>query len=162
MAKPKPVVPDQSPVRVLKRGTCPTLSGKSEITYCLGSDVDDQLLIRIHSNSGGGFFSNEWVSLGDILKILESWNSDSGITSVALGGLFRGKSVNTPAFLMAALRAEGILQPLEGKQRSHEVGDVPAWLAAAKQLQSGKALSKATAKKPPSKKKVSSRPAKGK
>lgn len=162
MAKPKAVASNQSPVRVIKRGTCSTISGKTEINYCLGSDVDDQLKIRVHSNSGGGFFSNEWVAMTDILKILESWDSDTGITSVALGGLFRGKSVNTPAFLMAALRAEGIFQPLDGKQRTHEVGDVQAWLATAKQLQSGKAPRKAAAKKPPAKRKVPSRPTKGK
>jgi hypothetical protein len=72
------------PTRVIKRGTCPTVSGKSSITYQLGSDADDRLVLRIHSNDGGGFFSMEWIPIADILSALESWPSDSAITSVAL------------------------------------------------------------------------------
>lgn len=52
--KPKEI---DAPTRVIKRKTCPTVSGKSEITYQLGVDPDDRLVLRIHSNDGGGFFS---------------------------------------------------------------------------------------------------------
>lgn len=127
-----------APTRVIKRGTCKTISGKSEITYQLGEDADDRLVLRIHSNDGGGFFSMEWIPIADILSALEAWPDDKAITSVALGKLIRGKSVNTSAFLLAALKAEGVLRPIEKKQRCHELGDVEGFLAQAKALQSGK------------------------
>ncbi len=124
--------------RVIKRGTCKTISGKSDITYQLGSDADDQLVFRIYSNDGGGFFSIEWITVADIIAALESWDADKHITSVAVSNLFRGKSVNSAAFLLAALKAEGVISPIDGKQRCHELGDVEIFLAQAKALQSGK------------------------
>lgn len=153
MAKVKPVTAVDI-VRVIKKEKCPTLSGKSEIIYCLGSDFDDQLMIRIYSNTGGGFFSDEWVAVSKILETLESCDPDKPITSVVLGGLLRGQSVNTPAFLMAALKAEGVLSAIDGKQRCHELGDIEAFLSRAKALQSGKPAPKAKAKAAPAKPKA--------
>jgi hypothetical protein len=149
--KPKAV---ETPTRVIKRGTCPTVSGKSEITYQLGSDADDRLVLRIHSNDGGGYFSNEWILVANILEALEEWPADKPITSVAVSKLFRGKSVNSSAFLLAALKAEGVLSAIEKKQRCHELGDVEAFLAQVRALQSGKPApkKKATAKAPTQKK----------
>ncbi len=157
MAKVKPVTAVDI-VRLIKKEKCLTLSGKSEIIYCLGSDSDDRLMIRIYSNTGGGFFSDEWVAVSKILDTLESWNPDKPITSVVLGGLLKGKSINTPAFLMAALRSEGVLSAIDGKQRCHELGDTDAFLAQAKALQSGK--SKAPPKVPPKAKAAKIKPAK--
>ncbi len=134
----KPNAVETPTVRVIKRGTCKTISGKSDITYQLGVDADDRILLRIHSNDGGGFFSNEWIPIDDILSALESWPDDKPITSVALGKLFRGKSVNSPGFMLSALKAEGVLRSMDKKQRCHELGDVDAFLAKAKALQSGK------------------------
>jgi hypothetical protein len=155
MAKSKPAVPDTT-VRVIKRANCKTLSGKSDLTYCLG-DSDEELMIRIQSNDGGGFFSVEWVPISKILGVLENCNPDKPITSVVLGKLFKGKSVNTPAFLLAALKAEGVLSSIDGKQRCHELGDVEGFLARAKALQAGKPAPK---EKAPAKSKAA--PAKSK
>ena len=141
---------DGPSVRVIKKEKCSTLSGKGELYYCLGSDPDDQLVMKIYSNSGGGFFSDEWLSVSSILETLEDCDPDAPITSVVLNPLFRGRSVNTPAYLMAALKAEGVLDPIEGKQRCHELGDIEAFLSRAKQLRSGKA----PRKKAPAKKKA--------
>jgi hypothetical protein len=142
---------EQPAVHVIKKAKCPTLSSKSELYYCLGVDTDDHLMMKIYSNSGGGFFSDEWVSVSKILEALETCDPDKPITSIALNGLFRGRSVNTPAFLTAALKAEGVLSAIDGKQRSHELGDVDAFLAQAKALQSGKPAPK---KKTPAKAKA--------
>ena len=136
MAKAKPVVTDPT-VRVIKRSACRTLSGKSEITYCVG-DSEGELMNRVQSNTGGGFFSVEWIPISKILRVLEDRDVDKPITSVALNSLFRGKSVNTPAFLCAALKAEGLLSAIDGKRRCHELGDTDAFMAQAKALQSGK------------------------
>ena len=138
---------DSPSVRVIKKEKCPTLSGKGELYYCLGSDPDEQLMIRIHSNNGGGFFSDEWLPVAKILDTLDSWGPDRPITSVALTPLFRGRSVNTPAFLTAALKAEGVLESIDGKQRCHRLGDAEGFLARCKQLQSGKAPRSTPARK---------------
>ena len=144
---------DGPSVRVIKKTSCPTLSGKGELYYCLGSDHDDQLVMKIYSNSGGGFFSDEWLSVSSIVETLEDCDPDEPITSVVLNPLFRGRSVNTPAFLTAALKAEGVLESIEDKQRCHQLGDVDAFLSRCKQLQSGKAPRKASpCKKAPAKK----------
>jgi hypothetical protein len=157
-SKTKPIETKQPTIRVIKKTACPALSGKSELIYCLGNDPDSQLMIRIYSNTGGGFFSDEWLSVADILDTLDSWDSDKHITSIALNGLFQGRSVNTSAFLMAALKAEGVLEAVEGKQRCHQLGDVEAFLGRAKQLQSGKAPRKAAVrKKAPAKRKPTPR-----
>ena len=32
---------------------------------------DGEIYLRVHSNTGGGFFSQEWISLRDILTALK-------------------------------------------------------------------------------------------
>lgn len=58
-------------MKVLKKATCKTLSGKSTLTYHVGADSDDEIHVCVHANTGGGFFSNEWVSMKDIQSVLE-------------------------------------------------------------------------------------------
>jgi hypothetical protein len=130
--------------RILKTGTCPSLSGKSTLTYHLGRDAKNALFLRIHANTGGGFFSREWVAWKAIQSVLEK--HPQPFTSIALHPLFRGKSANTPAFLLAVLKTEGLLRQLKGKQRSHEVMDFKAFLDGVNRLI---ASEKAPAKKRP-------------
>ena len=105
--------------RILKTATCKTLSAKSTLTYQIGSE-DDELHVRISKNTGGGFFSNEWISMNDIQSVLEEQPAVTPVTSFLLQPLFKGRSVNTPAFLLSALAHEKLLRPLKGKKRSHE------------------------------------------
>jgi hypothetical protein len=93
--------------RILKNASCPTLSDKGTIGYHIGIAANDELLIRVATNSGGGYFSSEWVPVKTAITLLE--NADKPLTSFALLTLFKGKSVNTPAFLFAALKAEGLV-----------------------------------------------------
>ena len=44
-------------MRVLSTGTCEILSGSSKLTYHIGSMPDGEIYLRIHNNTGGGFFS---------------------------------------------------------------------------------------------------------
>ncbi len=111
--------PDGAPqFRILKKAQCPTISGKSDLTYNIACDPRKSLYVRVASNSGGGFFSQEWVALKDIQQALRG---DSPISAIRLMPLFRGQSVNTPGFLLAVLAAEGLIRPLPGKQRVHEL-----------------------------------------
>ena len=58
-------------MRVLAAGTCETLSGSSKLTYHIGRMPDGEIYLRVHSNTGGGFFCQEWISLRDILTALK-------------------------------------------------------------------------------------------
>ena len=105
-------------IRIIKIATCPTCSGKTKLTYHLGITEDNKVYIRIVENSGGGFFSEEWVSLVATLEALDK--APYPITAVPLISLFKGKSVNTPGFLLAVLKHEGSVKLLEGKVRGYE------------------------------------------
>ncbi len=110
--------PDATQFRILKKAQCPTISGKSDLTYNIACDPQKAIYLRVASNSGGGFFSQEWVALKDIQKAL---SAGSPISAIRLMPLFRGQSVNTPGFLLAVLAAENLIRPLPGKQRVHEL-----------------------------------------
>jgi hypothetical protein len=114
--KPSTTVPDD--VQVLKRSSCRTLSGKSTLHYELGLDSKQTPLFRITACTGGGFFSTEWVSLAAIRSALQK---SKAVTAILLFPLFKGKSVNTPGYLLAVLRAEKLIQALPGKTRIHEL-----------------------------------------
>ena len=135
-------------IRTLKTFNCPTVTGKSQLGYALGKDESGEIHFRITRNNGGGFFSNEWVAWTDILQALEKKPDE--ITSILLFPLFRGKSANTPAFLLAALKHEKLVVLLKGRNRKYQLADPKAFLAKVEQLASGK-------KTPATKKKVTRR-----
>ena len=123
----------EQPVRIIKVASCKTLSGKSNLIYHLGA-VDKDIYFRVYSNDGGGFFSTEWIAMKDIDTALKKSTKDNPITSIMLYRLFKGKSVNTPAFLLAALKQELIVQSIKGKKRTHELMDVKGFLTKTNKL----------------------------
>ena len=122
-------------IHLIKVSSCKALSGNGEIGYEFSLDNKKVLHIRITSNNGGGFFSDESISMSEIEHILFSQPGTSRLTSVALQPLFIGKSVNTPAFLMAALRNEGFIKPIEELKRFHQCIDAKSFKALIKKLQ---------------------------
>jgi hypothetical protein len=108
------------PVRILKTGTCPSLSGKSTLTYHIGSNAESEILFRVTANTGGGFFNDEWVSFTAIQGVFDQQPKDKPIVSLMLYPLFQGRSMNSPAFLLAVLKAEGLVKPLGDKKRGYE------------------------------------------
>ncbi len=105
-------------LRIIKIATCPNCTGKFTLTYHFGCNADNQVYVRIMVNSGGGIFSNEWVKLSDIQAALH--DAPFPLTSLPLIKLFSGKSVNTPGFLLAILKHEGLIKLLDGKIRGYE------------------------------------------
>ena len=153
MAKAKD--PLEGIVKVLHSNTCLSLSGKSNVTYQIGTDPESNIYMRIYANTGGGFFSPEWVSLEEVQKFIDAAPKDKPLSSWSLHPLFRGKSVNTPAFLMAAFVHEKWLRILKGKKRGLEVLDDAAFRAKLETLTGSKAKAsgrqvakKRTAEKP--------------
>ena len=121
--------PSETPaIIVLRKGSCKSLEGRGTLNYELGNNDSKSLYWRISQNSGGGFFSNEWIPFSAIQSALESWSANTPLTSLALRGLFKGKSANNPSFLLATLVAEGVVKALEGKRRQYTLTDISAFL----------------------------------
>lgn len=107
--------------KILKIGNCTTLSGKGNLGYQVGCNDQTEIFLRITSNSGGGWFSADWIPLKDILSAIAK--APIPLTSFALHSLFICKSVNTPAFLFAALKQEGLVMNDADNPRCYK--DVP-------------------------------------
>ena len=151
---------------LIKKGTCKNLNGTATIGYHVGLDDTDALYWKIHSNSGNGMFSSQWVAFADIQQALTDWPNDLPITSMTLRPLLTG-SVNTASFMLACLVHTGIVEPKPDKKRHYQLGDAKPFLAEMDKLkathsQPGKAKPKAKAKAPARMPKGKSKPATGK
>ena len=140
-----------SSVQVLKEATCPTSSLKSTLTYQVGKDESNAIFLKISGNDGGGFWSAEWVALADIQSAIKAWPEDQGITSMAFRKIFRGKSANTPGFLVAVLCDLGLLEPMGDRKRVHQACDPAAFLASLEEIQPETGKEPATKAKTPAK-----------
>lgn len=118
--------------RIVKVGTTTNVSGKHKLTYHIGCNANSDIYFRVYENSGGGYFSKEWVSLQAIQHAIEQGRKPT--TSFALYDIFKGKSVNTPAFLLAALLKEGLVQIHEENQRCYAATNPDPFITAIKQL----------------------------
>jgi hypothetical protein len=134
-------------VNVVKTSSCDTLTRKSKLTYQIGTLPDGEVYVRIHKNTGNGFFSNEWIALQDIQKTVAEIPAGKPVTAIVLGDLFMGRSVNTPGFLLAVLVQEKLLVPMQGKKRSHEPVSPAEFQDKIRRLVSGKSKPKAASRK---------------
>lgn len=124
----------QPVIRFLKTGSCPSLSGKSTLTYQIGCNAESSIQFQVAANTGGGFFSDEWVAFDTIQKVFDKQPKDKPIVSHILYPLFHGRSLNTPAFLLAVLKAEGLVKPLGDKKRGYERVDSSEFMSEIKKL----------------------------
>ena len=134
----KKAVITETPVRVLKNGTCPNLSGKSTLTYRVGVNEAGEIMLQLVGNSNPGCFNNEWVKYADVQDLLSQQDQGKAITSFTLVPLYRGKSTNSPSFLFAVLKQEGLVQLSESKKRCYDRCSDAAFLASIKKLIDGK------------------------
>ena len=148
MTKSKPTDELDDSMRVLTTGTCDTLSGSSRLTYHIGCMPDGEIYLRVHNNTGGGFFSQEWISLRDILRALEKRPEGKPITSILLNPLLRGKSANTPGFLLAVLLHEKVIRSMQGKLRRHELMDPSVFTYKVEKLMASGTQAKVKSAKP--------------
>jgi hypothetical protein len=119
----------RSDVLVLKIGTCESLSGRSVLTYHIGyngavpsaeeSAFRNGIQVRIHGNSGKGLFSDDWVPFSALQAVLATEDSEMPVSSASLNSIFAGKSANTAGFLLAVLKAEGLVKQMEEKKRCY-------------------------------------------
>ena len=118
-------------IRILKIASCPSLSGRSALIYhiaCTRFVAEGEapaIQVRVFANSGGGFFSNEWVELRAIQQALAKVPDGIALTAHLLSSLFLGKSANTQAFLFAVLKHEGLVsveKDSKGRYRRADAG----------------------------------------
>jgi hypothetical protein len=95
------------PMRILRIATCPSLSGRSELTYHVGCNRESNAIhFRLWANTAAGMFSNSWVSMADVSTAL---SGATKITSASLKPIFFGISNNQAGFMLALLKGEGIV-----------------------------------------------------
>ena len=157
-AKKKPTIAtdeaQEAIVTTLLKRTSKNLNGTASIGYHVGQDDTGAIHWRIHSNSGSGMFSSQWVAFSDIQQALADWPVELPITSMTLRPLLTG-SVNTSSFLLATLVKEGILEPVPDKKRHYQLGDAKPFLAEMDKLKAAHSQSSKT--RPRAKAKAASR-----
>lgn len=114
--KSAPPVSAPSPqVRILKVDHCPSLSGRSELTFHVGC-IGEAIQLRVYQNSGKGYFNQEWIPLSRIKEVLTSREQ---LTAASLRPIFIGKSVNTAGFVLAVLKHLGLIEISKENRRSY-------------------------------------------
>lgn len=150
MNKPRSSNPDNS-ITVLKTAHCPSLSGKSTLTYQVGfkptEKGDPALFFRIQSNTGNGYFSDHWVAATNLHEAIEQAPENGLLCATSLIGLFKGKSINTSGFLLAVLKHEQLIDTSPRNKRYYERCNSDRFIAevhtAIDNLQSGEVMPKA-------------------
>ena len=122
--EPNPEATPESPpeIRVLKIATCPSLSGKSQLTFNIGCNTVGEIQFQVTGNDGGGYFNDDWVAQSSIQAVLDRLPKGAPITSATLRPIYALKSTNSPGFLAAVLKDIGLLQPSKDKPRCYELG----------------------------------------
>ncbi len=124
MAKATQPAASAAPVwTVIKSSKAPKISARASglLHYEVGKNDEGRYALRITANDTGGLFSKHWLSLDDILALLDILK-DAPFKSVALRALFVRGSANNHGFLAAILRAEKLLVAAETNSPFHRVG----------------------------------------
>lgn len=98
-------------------GECPSVSGRSTLSFEIGRDPDGSLHLRIVGNSGGGMFCDEWASGSAIDAIVQG---SVALRSRSFDALHPGRSINTAGFVLASLRYLGLIRVHAQNTRLHE------------------------------------------
>ena len=102
---------------------------EGSIAYQVHADIDrTDLFVTITGNDGGGYYSRERVSLQKIEACLAKCEAGKPFPSKVLKDAFVGRSSNNAGFMVAALRAEGLLRAAPDVETQHALaGDWAAW-----------------------------------
>ena len=98
--------------------SCPSLSDSCVLEYEIGVNATGDSFLRIKETNASGFFSSEWVNWQDVHNACKAASS---LTSYSLRPVFKGKSVNTAGFLLAALLKQGLVARKPGKSRCYQL-----------------------------------------
>ena len=106
------------PIEVIYQGECPSISGRSTLTYAIGRHSEDgKLHLAITGNSGGGMWCQDWASASAIQEVMLG---EGDLTAKSFHPLHAGRSINTAGFILAALKELGAIRGKEENTRLHE------------------------------------------
>ena len=125
---------NEQEMRILKTGSCPSLSGKSTLTYHIGHKGEDVYLC-LAENSKPGVLSREWISLHHIETLLAAEEYAFTSRSSSLHTLYKGHSINSGGFMLAVLLKEGLVSYAKGQRRSYCRCDSSGFYMAIQKLQ---------------------------
>lgn len=137
---PKPNSPlrkSTDSLRIIKKSTCSKISpqARGQLTYHIGYDETAKTFhLRVTENTGGGFFSNEWIGVDSILETIDALPSNDPFKAVIFIPLYNSTSANNHGFLAAALRAEKVLGTVDGHPLSHTLGNIKTFTTAMNKL----------------------------
>ncbi len=114
-------------MRVLRVNSCPSLSGRSTLTYRIACNAESEIHLSVTGNSAAGQFNATPIPLATIEKLLLAHPADKQMSARVLLPVFRSKSSNSPAFLFAAILAEGLVKAGADKDSGYSVGDIEAF-----------------------------------
>ncbi len=125
----------QNRIAILKKARCGNLSNpnKKTLTYNVAHS-GNEFHLRISDNDGGGFFSDEWISLS---TVAEQVTTDEPFSTSILSPLYESKSSNNQGFMAAVLVAEKLWFPVIGNKRLFTYGDTESF-----ELAMGKLITK--------------------
>lgn len=105
--------PAEPAMRILMAGTCPSLSGLSDISYFVGCPVGAEdvssTCFKIAGNTSSGKYNDIWVSIAAIEQALARIPPDLAFSAAALNPLYTSRSANSPGFLGAILLHVGLI-----------------------------------------------------
>ena len=117
---------EAEPMRILKIGSCPSLSGRSTLTYHVGCDKAKAIHFRVWANTAAGMFSANWVTMAEVSKLL---SKPEKFTSGALQPLFESTSRNNAGFTLALLQGEGLIEKSPDNSRAYQTANPAQFLA---------------------------------
>lgn len=104
-------------IEITHEGQCPSISGRSTLSYAIGRDPEGALHLRIVGNSGGGMFCDEWTPASAIDEVV---HGATALTSRSFDVLHPGRSINTAGFVLAVLKHLGLIRVGAENTRVHE------------------------------------------
>ena len=106
------------PIKVIYVGECPSISGRSTLAFAVGRHADDKTLhLAITGNSGKGMWCKDWAPASAIQEVVLG---AFGLTGASFHGLHEGRSRNNGAFILAAIKALGLVRANAENTRIHE------------------------------------------
>ena len=106
------------PIKVIYEGECPSISGRSTLCFVVGRHAEDKTLhLAITGNSGKGMFAADWAPASAIQEVVLG---AFGLTGASFHGLHEGRSRNNGAFILAAIKALGLVRANAENTRLHE------------------------------------------
>jgi hypothetical protein len=109
---------NEQPMRILKTDSCPSLSGRSILTYHIGHKGKD-VYFSLAENSKAGVLSREWLPQEKIKQLLAAEEYSFTSRSSSLHTLYKGHSINSGGFMLAVLLKEGLVGYAKGKKRNY-------------------------------------------